>query len=292
MNVKQELVSFFIVGAPKAGTTSLYHYLESHPQVCMCSIKEPNFFSAEGLNNEPLYYEDPIISDANEYAQLFNHCQLDSIKGEASVSYLFYPNTAAKIKAYNPSAKIIIILRDPAKRAFSHWKMDERLGFVKKSLEQIIAEHHPGKFEPHYQQYVELGFYAKQIKRYKESFPENQLLIMFQKDLRTSQTEMLQQLYHFLAISEDHFPSEEEHNTAVKFKNPLLAALYTNKIIRSVAKKILPSNASSKLKSDLSEKDERNPSPLLMKDLYALYKDDIVELETILKISLSDWKHQ
>ena len=123
-------VDFFIVGAPKAGTTSLYHYLNEHPEISMSSQKEPDYFSDADIQNEGMYYGKNRIDTIKKYHSLFDDNSESKLKGEASVSYLFYKNVPQKIKAYNPDSKIIIMLRNPIERAFSHYLMDYRLGLV------------------------------------------------------------------------------------------------------------------------------------------------------------------
>ena len=100
-------VDFFIVGAPKAGTTSLYHYLDEHHDICMSSDKEPNYFSDEELQQQDMYYGKSRVETLDIYHSLFDEHSESKIKGEASVSYLLKGH---KIKKYNPNAKIIIML--------------------------------------------------------------------------------------------------------------------------------------------------------------------------------------
>ena len=83
-------VDFFIVGAPKAGTTSLYKYLHEHPEIHMSSKKEPDYFSDNELYSEGMYYGQNRINTLKKYHNLFGQAELNSKKGEASVSYLFY----------------------------------------------------------------------------------------------------------------------------------------------------------------------------------------------------------
>ena len=135
-------VNTFIVGAPKAGTTSLHYYLQQHPEVCMSAIKEPNFFTAANVSD--LYYDvDPILNE-DDYHLIFSDLK-KKVVGEASVSYLYYPLIADKIFEYNPKAKIIILLRNPVQRAFSHYLMDKRLGLCNVSLLEVIEnpQKHP-----------------------------------------------------------------------------------------------------------------------------------------------------
>ena len=101
-----------VVGAQKAGTTSLYHYLNQHDDIFMPNEKELHFFDT----NEP-------ISDNrfNKYLKRFRTRKEYLGKGEATPIYMFYPHTLEKIKAFFPELKIIIVIRNPARRAYSHY---------------------------------------------------------------------------------------------------------------------------------------------------------------------------
>ena len=134
------LPTFFIVGAPKAGTTSLYHYLEEHPEVYMSPIKETNFFSSKQMQEQELYYDATPIQSKNQYLELFKDVSQEKQVGEASVSYLYYTGVAKKILEFNPKAKIVIMLRNPVDRAFSHFLMDKRLGLSISSFMDVIQE--------------------------------------------------------------------------------------------------------------------------------------------------------
>ena len=106
-------VDFFIVGAPKSATTSLFHYLGQHEGISMSTIKEPDFFSHLELDKQKLYYKSKPVSYINTYHNLFLKKKKSQLLGEASVSYLFYPKVSERIFSYNPNAKIIIVLRNP-----------------------------------------------------------------------------------------------------------------------------------------------------------------------------------
>ena len=151
---------FFIVGAPKAGTTSLYFYLEQHPEIFMSAVKETNYFSYEATVKQNLYYNERGINDWEEYLKLFSEAGKKKAIGEASVSYLFYPEVAEAIKAKFPEGKIIIMLRNPVERALSHYNMDYKLGYVKTSFDEILFSKNKTPLEElYYQQFISLGMY-------------------------------------------------------------------------------------------------------------------------------------
>ena len=104
--------NFFIVGAPKAGTTSLYHYLDQHPEVFMSQIKETNFFSIEEIKSQGLFYNEEKIKSLDQYLNLFKDVSNQKAIGEASVSYLFYNSVPTKIYKFNPESGFHKALKD------------------------------------------------------------------------------------------------------------------------------------------------------------------------------------
>ena len=118
--------NLFIVGAAKAGSTSLYNYLKNIPGIYMSPIKEPNFF-AEMTHNNPVW---STIDDKEKYLRLFHKVRDEKIIGEASVSYLHDLNAPRRIHQRVPDSRIIICLRDPVERGFSHYLHFKRNGFA------------------------------------------------------------------------------------------------------------------------------------------------------------------
>ena len=108
------LPNFFIVGAPKAGTTSLYDYFRAHPEIYMSPVKGPRFFCY--TNQQDSNYR---FRTLEEYAALFDGVTTETAVGEATALYFEYPRTAGRIAELVPDARIIAVLREPVQRAFS-----------------------------------------------------------------------------------------------------------------------------------------------------------------------------
>ena len=227
-------VNTFIVGAPKAGTTSLHHYLNQHTDVSMSSVKEPNFFSSKEV--ETLFYNSKCIDDSNDYHKLFS-IEKRQVRGEASVSYLYYEHVPKRIYDYNSEAKIIIMLREPIERAFSHYLMDCRLGFCSEKLEDIIDN--PQSYPQYFQQYLELGNYYSQIKRYQDIFGKEQLLVIFYDDFKGNTEKVMNRVFSFLEIEKQEIDFSIK-NPFLSTSNTLISNLYKFKIIRKGVKAIIP----------------------------------------------------
>ena len=285
-------VDFFIVGAPKAGTTSLYYYLSEHPNISMSAVKEPNYFSYEDLNNQKLYYKSKKIDSLDSYNNLFPIRNSNYIYGEASVSYLFYRKVPAKIKRYNKNAKIIILLRNPIERAFSHYLMDARLGLISKSFESVVDSFEiTDKNKLFYQQYIELGKYYNQILNYKRLFNDNNILIIDYEEFKNQTLLCVRSIFDFLQIDKSFMPNLNlTHNTFRKPKFIFIEKLYSNHTIRFLIKNLIPSEFKNFINKKLFDKDDK---PILSKDLHAklkaIFKNDVNKLSDLLNKDFNKW---
>jgi hypothetical protein len=216
--------NFFIVGAPKAATTFLYTYLDRHPQVYMSPLKEPNYFAAE-MRPENLPEEDRaqverqmreleaylsgdmrerrfsmLVTTWEDYLRLFRDVSDQIAIGEASPCYLWSPTAARNIASRLPHARIIINLRNPVDRAFSHYLHQLTAAKTNRTFREEIeaalrAAYKPGSLA---KGLLEFGHYCEQIKRYQREFPQSQIHITFYDDLERSPGALLGGLLRFL----------------------------------------------------------------------------------------------
>lgn len=224
--------NLFIVGAAKAGTTSLHNYLNSHPDIYMSPMKEPRFFSRMQSSPEPQYSVSVISSEA-DYRRLFKAATSQRIIGESSISYLWDNRTASLLANRIPNARIIIILRDPVDRAYSHYLMIIR-GGCRPSLPFLEAlqedMERAGKLIGDSHLYMELGLYYEQVKRYLKAFKPHQVLILMSEDLAKKTTDTLHQIAEFLNIDPAPFnlvDSREIYNPFKVARGRLAQLLFT-----------------------------------------------------------------
>lgn len=284
-------VDFFIVGAPKAGTTSLYHYLNEHPKIQMSSIKEPNFFSYSSLKRDKLYYHSSIIDTIEKYHALYVAADVN-LRGDASVSYLFYEDVPQKIHSYNQNAKIIIMLRDPVERAFSHYLMDYRLGLVSESFESIVTKKLGHRdFNLFYQQYIEVSKYANQVKRYLEVFGKENIIFIDYDDFKRNTAKTVEEVYMFLEQDKDFRPFfNKKYNTYFAPRNAFIRFAYSLIFFRKMAVNILPKKFKSIIKklffiSNRKPKLSQNTRGFLQKK----FEPDLRELSALLSKDFLKW---
>ena len=212
------LVSIFVCGTQKGGTTSLHAHFIEHPELSAPKIKELHFFDNESV--------DWIRPD---YAQL--HASFSGTPGhgrryDITPIYMFWPASLERIASYNPNARLIFLFRDPFERAWSHWSMEwarktETLPFAeairqgRSRLDGLPTNAHAWRIFS----YLERGLYGVQVARALNLFPREQLLFLRSEDLRDKHTETLDRIARFLGIT--RFP-----DTGVKTENARPAAGY------------------------------------------------------------------
>lgn len=184
------LPTFLVIGAMKAGTTSLHAYLSSHPDVFMTTPKEPNFFvEGQGWRNGVAWYE-----------SLFEGAAGARARGEASTSYAkhpFFQGVPARIKHVVPGVRLLYVLRHPIERMVSHYVHLVSDYGERKPLGEALLDN-PRLFA--------VSDYASQIDRYLEHFDREQLLIVTSESLRDRRVETLSRIFRFLGIDDSWTP--------------------------------------------------------------------------------------
>lgn len=200
INGKAPLMNFMIAGVQKAGTTALHHFLRCHPDIFMPARKELHFFNQDKAT-------DWSAPDYAAYHQHFADASGYPLRGEATPAYCFMPKAAARIHAYNPAARLILMLRDPVSRAHSQWRMEVTRGDEDLTFSQAIREGRQREgYNLLHHSYVERGFYLGQIQRLRGLFGQDQCLILLNDDLRDDLQGVLDQCWHFLGCDAGRAP--------------------------------------------------------------------------------------
>jgi len=192
--------NLFLVGAAKAGTTSVYDELARHPAIYMSPMKEPHYFSRIRPSPERAAFF-PHITDEDEYKALFDGVTEERLVGEASTSYLWDANAAERIQSVAPDASILIMLRNPVERAYSQYWNDVREGIEARSFTNALAEERgsgPGVWGVT-SLYLDCGRYANQVQRYLERFGER-VCVSFFEDFVADQAATVTDIRAFLGV--------------------------------------------------------------------------------------------
>lgn len=227
-------VNFIICGTQKGGTTALDAYLREHPEICMADRKETHFFDNEAnfSGGKPEY---------SKYHALFKPLKKHKSLGEATPIYMYWQNSPRRIWEYNPHIKLIILLRNPIERAYSHWNMERLRGADDLSFWDAIVNEKERCREAFPQQhrvysYVDRGFYMEQLQRIWSYFPKNRVLIIKSENLRTKPYQTLNGVCDFLEVGRFKNISIKDINSrayelpmSAKERN-YLRALFTSEI--------------------------------------------------------------
>ena len=308
--------NLFLVGASKAGTTSIHHYLNQHPDVFMSPIKEPHFLADEvrpdnfceemrlriearsaalrefldGPACEP--FSGGPVTSWEDYQKLFKCAGESRVIGESSPCYLWSRSAPANISARFPTAKIAMILRNPVERAFAQYahmlmfaaapvSFREHVEQALESKDTRISELYP---------FLEFGAYSEQVTRYLALFPPENVRVFFYEDLTNAPDLLLRQMFRFLEVSDDFSVNmSKRHMRALV---PRSFAL--NNVLRATglwdAARLLPEGFRDRVKGRLYRKrDAMKLFPADREWLVDYYREDVIALGTLLKRDLSAW---
>jgi hypothetical protein len=268
--------NLFIIGAPKSGTTFLYDKLKNHPQLFFPKIKELNYFSYEFLNKYS-YYKDFKIKSEKKYLSFFKKGSDKKYLVDASVSYFTFDDVPKKIKKFNPESKFIIIVRDPYKRAYSHYLMDKRMGYAYNSFTYYLND--PTSF--HYRQYISNSQYEKQYRKYRNIFGSNNILIIQLENIQQD----FKKIFSFLKIESIDVDFSKRVNENKISKNFIGNITLRNRNFIEKIKLLIPENILKYLKriiytkaktTSISENQLIKIKKMIKKD-YEIFKETINE---------------
>ncbi len=291
------LPNLLIVGAAKSGTTSLHNYLNQHPDIFMCSPKEPHFLINKEIGKQRIHKG---VIDLKDYESLFSEKAHLRYRGESSVMYLSFPEIAIKnIKHYlDDDIKIIIMLRNPVERAYSgyqhvkRYNMMENLSF-EDALEIGEERYNNIKNLTPASRYLELGNYYNQVKLFKESFCNIHVVIY--DDYKTDFNEELNKIFDYLKVVRVTINAEQRHMVggwewkSVEMKKIMMQ----QNLLKVFLKFIIPIKSLRQYirvkfqKSNTKTIEVINPET--DKWLKEYYKQDIAKLSELLNRDLNVW---
>lgn len=291
--------NLFIVGVPKCGTSSMYTYLDRHPQVFMPTRKEPHFF---GTDLDVAWW----IRDEQEYLRLFAGAGEEKWIGEASIWYLYSKRAAAEIRAYRPEARIIAMLRNPVE--MMHALHSHNTYFQREDLldfgEAIDAEEDrkQGRRIPKNVMtvqrlfYREVARYAGQLERYFAAFGRERVHVIIYDDLKQDTAAVYRGVCEFLQIDPSVDAGFEVVNRNKRLRSAALYQLEKDppRWLHLAVTTLLPKPVRRTLRGQLqrmhTSREPRPPiAPELRRRLQAEFVPEVATLSDLLHRDLSHW---
>jgi hypothetical protein len=295
------LPNFLLIGAEKSGSTSVYGHLRAHPEIFMSRVKEPLFFAFEGRKVD---FKGPgdesinrrVITDFGDYSALFAGSEGHRAVGEASVSYLYYPESAERAAKYVPDAKLIAILRCPADRAFSNYQhaireQRETLSFdraLRAEPDRVIANWSP------FFHYRAKGWYYTQLKHWMQYFPSSQFLVLLYEDLSKDPAGVMREIYEFLGVDPEFHPMlRVKKNVSGKPRSQWLHEfIKSNSSMHALARSVLPTALRARMKAEVIRVNlsRSSANPATRRQLMSSYAPDIAKLQDLIGRDLTVWR--
>ena len=311
------LPNFFIVGTGKAGTTSLHDYLGQHPQIYMSPVKEPGYFASEiraanlskalqrhvqkqtrglakllndGLPVKPLGW---LAFEWEDYLRLFQGVRGEIAIGDATPSYLWSVTAAENIRQRVPEARVVMILRDPAERAFSHYLHQLSVGVTRATFrEHIEACVRGGKqtIDATYP-FLEVGLYYEQVKRYLERFPRDRIRIYWYEQDWRQPWRLMADLFAFLGVDPKFQPDISRRSLERRAPRwPALSYFLKRYNVWYPLRALVPSGFTGSLRKVVFRRAKSLVlDPRDRRYLVDYYREDILQLERLLDRDLSGW---
>lgn len=294
-----EIPDIIVIGAARSGTTSLYRYLDEHPDVYMSPLKEPRFFAYSG---QVVDFEGPAdvyahnrdtVTEASAYHRLFEDRDPRQCTGEASPVYLYRDERVAEcIHHHVPDARLIAIFRNPVERAYSDFLNMVRLGWepvhdFRKALDQEekrIANH----WSPYYH-YRAKGFYAEQVRTYLDRFDRGQIKFFLLEDLKRDAAAVMKELFAFVGVDPDvSISTGTQHNQSGLPQSKIAHHLLTHPLLERLMRG--PLRTVRTTLRDWNTSYKKPPlDPAIRANLKETYRTDIQELQGLINRDLSHW---
>jgi hypothetical protein len=285
------LPNFVIAGAMKSGTTSLFEYTGQHPQVYKSPIKETRFFTYDADN--PVHvnktYRNFPIRTMEDYLAQFAAVTDEVAIGEATPNYLISPHAPIRMKEIIPDVRLIFSLRHPVERLYSIYVMGVARGSVSENVYEALR---PGG------QLAEFHRYSPYFRHWRAYFDLSQMKIIIFEDFKANPVGIVQSIYSYLGVDDNFLPdTTRRYNPAGVPKNKLAGSFARGlKTIRSqryfrALKPYLPDSVrgwNQSLRKAALKKPEPMPEDL-GRELSTYYKEDVLELQSLLEIDLTAW---
>lgn len=298
------LPDFFVIGAPKAGTTALHVALDRHPALFMSRVKEPKFFLTDGAPpvrggpGDAKTFREYVWRRA-DYEALFAAAPDGTRRGESTPFYLYDPAAQRRLAAAVPTARMIALLRDPIDRAHSNWAhlwsagLEPESDFV--AACRLERQRAAAGWAPFWR-YLDIGRYGQQLERLYALFPPEQVLLLRYRELREAPRASLDRICAHLAVDTGVLTDVPAENVTTHARDSVRNRI-TSRVLRAGAavEHQLPPTWWPRIARVLARELQREQRPRhgvtseQRAELIPRFVDDVRLLERLTGRSFSDW---
>ncbi len=311
-----KLPNFILAGAGESGTTSLYRYLNQHPQVYMSPVKEPNFFAAADILSLPDFKPmaerqlSSVLAEAErqecpktsisitkweDYLRLFQNVRDQVAIGEASVMYLWFPSAAPAIHRTLPRAKLIFLLRDPTERLWTRYLRELGTGHRTTFRDWVLQamQTKPDRRQGMQRHPIPLdcGLYATHLQPFFDVFPREQIRIYLYEAYRADARAVLRDIFGFLGVNADHpIDMSRQYNETMVPRFPVLHRLRRRLVGNTPLTGWMPTLVSQALRGFYNRPKGRFAlDPTDRRLVIDYYRDEILRAQDLIGTDLSAW---
>ena len=300
----------FLIGAAKAGTTTISDWMAMNPKIALARIKESNYFSKEIDPNKfskefssispsiPIKYwegdklefrHQGFIKDSQSYARIFEHSQEGQKLADCSTSYFWSKKAPDLIKKNSPNAKVLLILRNPVDRAWSHYRMARKYGltqegFLKELEKDFLSESVWGRS----QNFYHLSCYSESLTRWMQNFDKSQLKIEIYESFFDHPQENWDRVCDFFGVEANSISELDKKHESQDPRSPKIQKIIFKMKLKTI-RFFIPEKLYFYLKNLLFYKKPEVLNSEIRNEAMKYFTNDIDRLETLMGRSLSLW---
>ncbi|MGY1722114.1 sulfotransferase family protein [Blastococcus sp. SYSU DS0533] len=293
---------FLVIGAARSGTTALYQHLVEHPDLFLTTPKEPHYFALAGTRpaftgpGDRQTINRLAVTDPERYRALYRDARPGQLRGEASVSTLYYPEAVTRLRAEAPDARLVCMLRDPADRAFSAYGFMRTRGWEPcQTFEEALAdeERRIRAGWHHIWHYAAMGRYGEQLRHVLDVFPREQLLVLRYEEMVADGAAVLARVHAFLGVPVLPPTVEPDPHRSGEPRNRFLSRVVsTHHPLKKVVSPLVPRPLRRRLRRQIVRRNvvRTTYGEQTRRALVARFDTDIAEVERLTGFDLSAWR--
>jgi hypothetical protein len=293
---------FLIIGAARSGTTALYQYLAEHPGLFLTEPKEPHYFAFAGTTpaftgpGDRQTINRLSVTDREAYLRLYRDARPDQLRGEASVSTLYYPDAVTRLHQEHPDARLICVLRDPVDRALSAYGFMRTRGWEPCDTFEAALADEPRRIAEgwhHIWHYTAMGRYGEQLRHVLEVFPREQVLVLRHEDMSADPDAVLGRVYAHLGVPPvQRTVDPDPHRSGEPRSRFLGRVISTHHPLKKLLSPVVPTSLRRRLRRRIVARNIVRLScrPETRRALVETFAPDLDVLEQVTGVDVSAWR--